>query len=227
MTLRRYLNDIKTNKGGKQFLTLCNNYLTLASIISRVVRFVMVVVNLHIVARLVSAEDVLGMMGRMAGIEGSDLNSSFSSDSSSFPRDIDFFPRVILCNYQVRHVSRVHDYVVQCSLEHDSAICVLALVGLWFSILAILNFWELVGYVCYAMLLPCIGDGVRSAFDVDRNVEQRNRDEFSKMLGRDGVLIAELVGEESSGAVVAKMMEEACRESQEKGAPEYNEQGEI
>ena len=215
-TLNHHLSNVKVNRKYAQLGTLCNNYLTLSYIITQVLYFVMTLINTLTVMQYVGSVELQGLLGAQRVEEdGSNNNVTTTPQTTS-----DIFPSTVLCQYQIRHQSRVHQYLTTCFLEHDTTLLVLSLTAIWFSILCVVHLANLFRCTIWAVLIPYCGYGggsheVQCAFaslDVPPPRSGSEASEFVAALGRDGVLISHLVNDVSSGAIAASMLAEAYKE---------------
>ena len=98
MTFHRFgqhLLDIKINKNNAQLLTLCNNYLTVCHVVTRVLCLVASVINIPILMSLAGPDDIQSAIGEK------------SVNTSSLA-----LPRVVLCNFQIRHQVRSYNNLI-------------------------------------------------------------------------------------------------------------------
>ena len=109
----------------------------------------------------------------------------------------DRFPRVTLCNFQIRHQSRVHDYVVQCALTiniFNEKIFIL--IWFWYVFLAICTVVSFFRWVWRALYWPSqiryIKKKLRS-FEITHRSKGNLRKFVQFYLRRDGIFLIRLL----------------------------------
>ena len=156
--------------------------------------------------------------------------TEYGSDSSdSRPPDPDFwrtnspdegsglnwdkFSRVALCEFEMRHQSRVHNYGVQCSLPINvfhgyASMCL----WVWFLVLTIVTFFSLVQWTFRILYWPGHTKYVcEQIWTMERHLASRTParelTRFTKdHLGRDGMLVIHIIGMNVSHVVAGDVI---------------------
>lgn len=111
----------------------------------------------------------------------------------------EIFPRVTLCEYQLRHHSRLHSYVVQCALSINLFNeKIFFFVWFWFVFLAMASLVNFFQWLFKALYWPGQVQYVRKQIRAFDSTQQREHGVLAKFtecyLRRDGMFIVRLIG---------------------------------
>ena len=121
------------------------------------------------------------------------------------------FPRVTLCDFQIRQLGNIHNYTVQCSLPmnlFNEKIYIF--VWFWFVFVALATFASIIAWFAQSVYIPQQVRYVRTRLiamdkmkhDTDHEVNKFVR----KFLRRDGMFLVRLVGKNSSDMIAAELL---------------------
>nr|AFC34077.1 INX16 [Hirudo verbana] len=111
----------------------------------------------------------------------------------------EIFPRVTLCEYQLRHHSRLHSYIVQCALSINLFNeKIFFFVWFWFVFLAMASLVNFFQWLFKALYWPGQVQYVRKQIRAFDSTQQREHGVLAKFtecyLRRDGMFIVRLIG---------------------------------
>ena len=124
--------------------------------------------------------------------------------------EMERFPRVTLCNFDIRHQARVHNYVVQCALTinlFNEKIFII--IWFWYVFIAIMTFVSAVQWLCRALYWPAQVQYVKRklrAFEVTHRPKASLRKFVQYYLRRDGLFIIRLMSQNISELVAAEAL---------------------
>ena len=155
------------------------------------------------------------------------LECLYGEDWLSSPR----LPRVIICDFEIRHQTTVHQYVVQCTVDINYYNEVIFLI-IWFAfmVLCIFTFIEVVRWLCYfsssrARLSYVKGELRTTSVDMEEiNSKQMIGNFATNYLRKDGVFVLKLISENVSSLVASEVLEgllNAFRSEQQVDDPRY------
>ena len=122
----------------------------------------------------------------------------------------DRFPRVTLCNFRIRHQSRVHDYVVQCTLTinlFNEKIFVL--LWFWYVFVALLSIFNFLQWIARSLYWPAQVHYVRKklrALDASHRTKATIAKFTQYYLRRDGIFIVRLISMNIGEMVAAETL---------------------
>ena len=120
------------------------------------------------------------------------------------------FPRVTLCNFEIRHQARVHDYVVQCALTvnlFNEKIFVA--IWFWYVFVAIATAISLIRWIIRALLWPAQLHYVKKqlrAYEVSHRSKANLRKFTQYYLRRDGLFLMRLISINVGEIVAAEVL---------------------
>ena len=127
-------------------------------------------------------------------------------DWSKSPR----FPRVTLCDFEIRHSSRVHSYVVQCvltiNLFNEK---IFLFLWLWFVLLATITAFSLIQWILRTVVWPWQVRFVKKqvrAFGARHRTSTQVRKFTQLYLRRDGVFLVRLISSNVGELVAAEIL---------------------
>ena len=120
------------------------------------------------------------------------------------------FPRVTLCNFQIRHQARLHDYVVQCALTinlFNEKIFIL--LWFWYVFVALSTFMNLFQWVARSIYWPGQIQYVKRklrAFDVSHRTKATIGKFAQYYLRRDGIFLIRMLSMNIGEMVAAETL---------------------
>ena len=181
--------------GGKRH----GNYLTVAYLLVKILYLI------NAIGQLFLLDEFLGIDYHMYGVQvirrllrGEDWTVS------------ERFPRVTLCNFEIRHQARVHDYVVQCALSvnlFNEKIFVI--IWFWYVFLAVVTAASLVHWSIRAIVWPAQLRYVKRhlrAYEVTHRSKANLRKFTQHYLRRDGIFLIRLISINIGEIVAAEVL---------------------
>ena len=120
------------------------------------------------------------------------------------------FPRVTLCNFEIRHQARIHDYVVQCALTinlFNEKIFVI--VWFWYVFIALATLFSLTQWIVRAVVWPAQFHYVKKhlrALDVADRSKGHLRKFVQYYLRRDGLFLIRIIALNIGELVAAEVL---------------------
>ena len=126
----------------------------------------------------------------------------------------DRFPKVTLCDFEIRELGNVHKHTVQCVLPINMFNeKIFLFIWFWYAFLALGTFGSMVSWLAKTMFglnqMSFIRNHLRSSDSVNKNEDIKLQNHFvQKYLRQDGVLILRLVGINANDIVVDELISE-------------------
>lgn len=122
----------------------------------------------------------------------------------------DRFPRVTLCNFEIRHQSRIHDYVVQCTLTVNLFNeKIFLLLWFWYVFVASVTVYNLVAWFARCLYWPAQVHYVKKKLRA-LDASHRTKESISKFtqyyLRRDGIFLIRMLSMNISEMVAAETL---------------------
>lgn len=182
-------------------LQLYGNYLVLTYLIVKLVYMG------NVVGQIVMMNKFLGTDYHMYGFRVLQQMVRGESWSTS-----DRFPRITLCDIQIRRLGNIHNYTIQCSLPlnlFNEKIYIF--VWFWFAIVALATACSFIQWVWLSVFLPSqikyIYNRLIALNALQDNDDFKSVNNFVRMyLKRDGLFIIRMVAKNSSDLIAAELI---------------------
>ncbi|ELU10683.1 hypothetical protein CAPTEDRAFT_99758 [Capitella teleta] len=127
---------------------------------------------------------------------------------------VERFPRVTLCDFNIRNLGNIHRHTVQCVLPinlFNEKIYIF--VWFWFVFVALANIVSLVTWLARAVLrvdqVRYVRQHLRALDKIDKKTDRRLVSRFvSRYLRQDGILVLRIIGINANELVVADLLAE-------------------
>uniref|UniRef100_A0A0K0EWS6 Innexin n=1 Tax=Strongyloides venezuelensis TaxID=75913 RepID=A0A0K0EWS6_STRVS len=122
-------------------------------------------------------------------------------------KDSGKFPRVTLCDFEIRALGNIHRHTVQCVLVINMFTeKIFVFLWLWFLILTTLTFINLFSWVTNVAFFNCRNSFIEKLLNIEYSVHEEQVEEFvNKFLRTDGTFVLRMVSMHAGELVCSKL----------------------